>query len=200
MTRKPLRLLVLAVTLAALMTAASAPAVSAHRPTHPRVVEAAKCLHGGYLDYTRADGRPFKNVTHCVVYALLGGKLKPVPTGTPDLTLSPGEFVQIGGTGARVYNYNQNFDAGWTTTFTVTNSGTGPSSQLLPFSPGGAQFGIANDTCTGTAIPAGGGCTFDLTFTPPAGCVPPEAYIAVVAIYGSSPYIDLVAAGFCPTD
>jgi hypothetical protein len=77
MTRKPLRLLVLAVTLAALMTAVSAPAVSAHRPVHPRVVEAAKCLHGGYQDYTRADGKPFRTVAHCVVYALLGGKLKP---------------------------------------------------------------------------------------------------------------------------
>lgn len=41
---------------------------------------AAKCAEGGYLDYTDAQGNPFKNEGQCTSYAARGGQLVPVPT------------------------------------------------------------------------------------------------------------------------
>jgi hypothetical protein len=38
---------------------------------------ARMCQQGGYLDYTRADGSPFRNVGECVSYAAQGGILRP---------------------------------------------------------------------------------------------------------------------------
>jgi hypothetical protein len=48
---------------------------------------AAKCEEGGYLDYTDANGNPFKNEGQCTSYAARGGQLVPVPTGPPDISL-----------------------------------------------------------------------------------------------------------------
>lgn len=41
---------------------------------------AQACQQGGYLDYTDADGNPFRNTGQCVSYAAQGGTLVPVPT------------------------------------------------------------------------------------------------------------------------
>jgi hypothetical protein len=48
---------------------------------------AHKCEEGGYLDYTDAQGNPFKNEGQCTSYAARGGQLVPVPTGPPDISL-----------------------------------------------------------------------------------------------------------------
>jgi hypothetical protein len=48
---------------------------------------AHKCEEGGYLDYTDANGNPFKNEGQCTSYAARGGQLVPVPTGPPDISL-----------------------------------------------------------------------------------------------------------------
>jgi hypothetical protein len=48
---------------------------------------AHKCEEGGYLDYTDAQGNPFKNEGKCTSYAARGGQLVPVPTGPPDISL-----------------------------------------------------------------------------------------------------------------
>ena len=48
---------------------------------------AHKCAEGGHLDYTDAQGNPFKNAGHCTRYAARGGQLVPVPVSTADITL-----------------------------------------------------------------------------------------------------------------
>src|SRR5215207_72190 len=58
---------------------------------------AAKCEEGGYLDYTDANGDPFKNEGQCTSYAARGGQLVPVPT-TPDISINQ-ETSTISGTG-----------------------------------------------------------------------------------------------------
>ena len=55
---------------------------------------AAKCEEGGYLDYTDAQGNPFKNEGQCTSYAARGGQLVPVP----DISLDPAAG-SISGTG-----------------------------------------------------------------------------------------------------
>jgi len=55
---------------------------------------AAKCEEGGYLDYTDAQGNPFKNEGQCTSYAARGGQLVPVP----DISLDPAAGT-ISGTG-----------------------------------------------------------------------------------------------------
>src|SRR5215204_3160827 len=47
---------------------------------------AAKCEEGGYLDYTDANGNPFKNEGQCTRYAAKGGQLVPVPDISFDQT------------------------------------------------------------------------------------------------------------------
>ncbi len=42
---------------------------------------AAACRNGGYVNWTDADGNPFKNEGDCVSYAARGGVLVPVATG-----------------------------------------------------------------------------------------------------------------------
>lgn len=57
---------------------------------------AAKCHQGGYLDYTDANGNPFKNAGQCTSYAARGGQLVPVPTADIFLDQASGT---ISGTG-----------------------------------------------------------------------------------------------------
>jgi hypothetical protein len=57
---------------------------------------AHKCEEGGYLDYTDAEGNPFKNEGQCTSYAARGGKLVPVPTADITLDQAAGS---ISGTG-----------------------------------------------------------------------------------------------------
>src|SRR5215208_3879005 len=55
---------------------------------------AAKCEEGGYLDYTDANGNPFKNEGQCTRYAAKGGQLVPIP----HISLDPAAGT-ISGTG-----------------------------------------------------------------------------------------------------
>src|SRR5215216_845097 len=57
---------------------------------------AAKCEEGGYLDYTDANGNPFKNEGQCTRYAAKGGQLVPVPTADISFDQAAGT---ISGTG-----------------------------------------------------------------------------------------------------
>src|SRR5215207_9800275 len=72
-------------------------AVVAYAAPGGNAANAAKCEEGGYLNYTDAEGNPFKNEGQCTSYAARGGKLVPVP----DITLDqggPGTGI-ISGTG-----------------------------------------------------------------------------------------------------
>ena|SRR5215203_6388616 len=57
---------------------------------------AAKCEESGYLDYTDAQGNPFKNEGQCTSYAAKGEQLVPVPTADISLDQAAGT---ISGTG-----------------------------------------------------------------------------------------------------
>jgi hypothetical protein len=59
---------------------------------------AHKCAQGGHLDYTDAQGNPFKNAGHCTRYAARGGQLLPGPGSTADITLDQAAG-SISGTG-----------------------------------------------------------------------------------------------------
>src|SRR5215217_60095 len=82
---------------------------------------AGKCEEGGYLDYTDANGNPFKNEGQCTRYAARGGQLVPVPVLTPDITIT-----------------YQGFDTG-----TISGTGFTPNSQITvtrTYSPVGQSF------------------------------------------------------------
>ena len=70
------RILVL-LAVVALMVGMLAGAVAASPGSN--AANAAKCDEGGYLDYTDAQGNPFKNEGQCTRYAARGGQLVPVP-------------------------------------------------------------------------------------------------------------------------
>ena len=64
---------------------------------------AAACRNGGYVDWTDADGNPFKNQGDCVSYVARGGVLRPRTIGPFSVAYSsigPGVFeAVITGTG-----------------------------------------------------------------------------------------------------
>jgi hypothetical protein len=72
-------------------------AVVAYAAAGGNAANAHKCEEGGYLDYTDANGDPFKNEGQCTSYAARGGQLVPVPTG-PDITIDQAAGT-ISGTG-----------------------------------------------------------------------------------------------------
>lgn len=121
--------------------------------------------------------------------------------GTPDLSLSPGTFDGTTSSGTKNYHYDFGLVASATQTFTVTNNGTGASTTLFVTGANPPVFVLANDTCTGQALGPGGMCTFDLTFTAPAGCNPGDSFLRPVVVNvqpNGSPYIHLTAIGHCP--
>jgi hypothetical protein len=69
-------------------------AVVAYAAAGGNAANAAKCEEGGYLDYTDANGNPFKNEGQCTRYAAKGGQLVPIP----DISLDPAAGT-ISGTG-----------------------------------------------------------------------------------------------------
>lgn len=126
-------------------------------------------------------------------------------SGTPDLTLSPGSLLGTTSGGTKNYDYANSFALGsWSTTFTVTNGGTGTAPVVYTLG-GDPNFGLSNSTCgtySATAsLAPNGTCTFDLTFTAPAGCSSGDEFhtpLLVEVQENGDPYIVLVAHGFCP--
>jgi len=47
----------------------------------PSVQNAKLCLHDGWKTLKTSDGRSFRNVGQCVIYALLGGHFSTPPGG-----------------------------------------------------------------------------------------------------------------------
>src|SRR5215216_8151983 len=83
-------------------------AVVAYAAAGGNTANAHKCEEGGYLDYTKSNGDPFKNEGQCTSYAARGGQLVPVPVLTPDITIT-----------------YQGFDTG-----TISGTGFTPNSQI----------------------------------------------------------------------
>ena len=80
---------------AAMMAAAMAlSGVAAWAAPGGNAANAAKCEEGGYLDYTDANGNPFKNEGQCTRYAAKDGQLMP----TANVSLDPVSGT-ISGTG-----------------------------------------------------------------------------------------------------
>jgi hypothetical protein len=123
---------------------------------------------------------------------------------SPNLSLSPGGLLGTSNTGTKNYAYDPANGApigSWSTTFTVTNNGTG-TSNMLQVIGGDSLFVLSNDTCSGNALVPSGTCTFDITATAPAGCNPgdpfgPAPFVVNVQDNGS-PYIFLTTFGICP--
>ena len=89
--------IIMLVTVAAMMAAAMAlSGVAAWAAPGGNAANAAKCEEGGYLDYTDANGNPFKNEGQCTRYAAKGGQL--VPVSTADISLDQAAGT-ISGTG-----------------------------------------------------------------------------------------------------
>lgn len=103
---------------------------------------------------------------------------------TDDLTLSPGNLFSSSG-GTNDYTFS-GIATGGTQTFTVTNSGTGPSGQLLlQFDSPSTSITLANDTCTGDTLAPGGTCTFDVTVSCPGAGTSPGT-VQVLDVGGNS--------------
>jgi hypothetical protein len=119
MSRFNTRLLaILGVSLALLgmlsMTAGAAPSGNAEAK--------AACENGGYVNYTDADGNPFKNEGQCIKYAAQGNTPVPVVTEDPAVTRCKQEAVQAGINPAG-YNIITGTDEGFNEELTPT---TGP--------------------------------------------------------------------------
>lgn len=117
----------------------------------------------------------------------------------PSLVVEPHTFTEIvNGFLTEVYKFGTVSSA--TQTFTVTNVGNGASQPLI-FRLDVGIYAVSNNTCTGTSLaPGGGACTFDLTFTAPAGCTPGSAFDDTVTInpYIGAPYAALLGDAICP--
>jgi hypothetical protein len=95
----------------------------------------AQCKNGGYLDYTDANGNPFKNEGQCTSYAARGGQLVP----TPDISLD-----QAGGSIS---------GTGFTPNSPITLSGEfTPSHATFSILPG---FGLSTDPTGAFTFTAG---------------------------------------------
>src|SRR5262249_6532405 len=123
------------------------------------------CQKGGWQTLLTSDGKPFASEQDCVSYAAKGGTLK---TQTPDLSVSPGDFTGTGSLGEKDYQYiNPILGGGWTTTFTVTNSGTAASEHLTLIATLGSNLRFQNDNCSGNTLAPQGTCTFEVMMTAP---------------------------------
>jgi Cep192 domain 4 len=123
------------------------------------------------------------------------------PAGTPDLTISPGDYV-AGTTEPEQYGFSFGSVTSQTQTFMVTNTGSGVSDTLLVSGAVHPNFVLTGDGCSGQALAAGGSCTFNLTYTAPLGCSSGEpvdpAVFDVFGVSGPPHYIHLMVVANCP--
>jgi hypothetical protein len=114
-------------------------AVVAYAAAGGNAANAHKCKQGGYLDYTDANGNPFKNEGQCTSYAARGGQLVPFPTGPPDISL--------------VQNTPDEADG------TISGTGFTPNSSVTltrVYSPSGEEFsGVVSTDATGAFVDSG---------------------------------------------
>jgi hypothetical protein len=91
--------------------------------------------------------------------------------------------------------------SGHAQTFTVSDDGNGTTGTLIVAGCCDPQIVLANDTCSGNPLAAGGTCSFDLTFTAPSGCSSGPLYVGPLDVIGANPfagYIHLEADQMCP--
>jgi hypothetical protein len=123
---------------------------------------------------------------------------------TPNLVLSPGTLGEPTPDGVKRYTFAFGSVIGGTIateTFTISNTGT-LTSESLALSIDPSQFMLDNDQCTTVPLAPGGSCTFDITYTAPAGCVDGTLYQATLQVDGATDgetvgYIDLLTEGEC---
>jgi hypothetical protein len=83
--------------------------------------------------------------------------------GSLNIEFSPGTFA--GTSFGNVYAYDFGQVATGSQTFTVKNTGTGPTPELELFYDNTDGFTTSGDTCTGATLAPGGTCTFDLAWS-----------------------------------
>ncbi len=119
--------------------------------------------------------------------------------GTPNLTLSPGGFIEdADGTNEYRYSFQVPNGSSKTTTFTITNSGSGASQTLHLASDDYLGFYTAHDMCTGHALAPGATCTFGVTYSCVGIADEPNGPLLVLAPAPTRPYILLNESGECP--
>lgn len=117
--------------------------------------------------------------------------------GTPNLTLSPGGFIE-NANGTNVYDYSFHVPSGssTTTTFTITNSGSGASQTLHLLAEDHPGFYTGHDMCTGHALAPGATCTFGVTYS--CVVIPDETNGPLLILAPPArPYILLNESGQC---
>ena len=84
-------------------------------------------------------------------------------------------------------------------TLIVTNDGTAASDPLIVrLDPNSPNFVISNDTCDGETLAPNDWCSFDLTWTAPAGCDTEDQFHGSFGVYGDPlPYLFVDARAFC---
>ncbi|HXK33044.1 MAG TPA: choice-of-anchor D domain-containing protein [Dehalococcoidia bacterium] len=117
------------------------------------------------------------------------------PAGPPNSNLSPGTFLA----GPDPKRYQLILPVGDATqTFTVTNSGAGPTNVLSVAGGEPPRFVVADDTCSGSRLRPGQSCTFGVTFTRPSGCAPGSVFGATFDIVDpGNPTLRVTVFGRC---
>ena len=127
------------------------------------------CLHGGYAKYSTTSGKAFNSEFGCVIYALFGGVLVPLPQ-LPDFVLIPSCTSATGSESC---------------SFTVENLGAGPGTGNLVLN---ATL-TSSQPLTGQSSSASAGCqpitTADNIANAPLGT--PTASCTTTFAPGSSP-------------
>jgi hypothetical protein len=156
--KRILLLVTAALVMATMVIVSALPAIAA---PGGNAANAAKCEEGGYLDYTDANGNPFKNEGQCTRYAAKGGQLVP----TANISLDPVSGT-ISGTG---FTPNSRFDL----KFGYSPNGGGIN--FLGFSStdatGAFVLGPGVDFCEPSGFPTGitGDQLLQVTVTDSAG-------------------------------
>jgi hypothetical protein len=111
-------------------------AVVAYAAAGGNTANAHKCEEGGYLDYTKSNGDPFKNEGQCTSYAAKGGQLVPVPTADISLDQAAGTISGTGFTPLSPIRIQQEYAPGGL----VVSNNIGPTDRTGAFVASGFDF------------------------------------------------------------
>jgi hypothetical protein len=120
--------------------------------------------------------------------------------GAPELTLSPGDLIDIDPDGLKLYFYDFGSVASATQTFTVTNGGTGSTGEIFLSDNTNPDGFSVTSNCGGVLAP-NAACTFDVSFTAPAECTGGSVFDGFLIVgegLGGPDYIELLVDALCP--
>jgi hypothetical protein len=130
-------------------------------------VNAKLCQKGKWKELVNGERHVFQSEEECVAFGAKGGTPQP---GKPNVTVSPGAFVEVNPFGENVYQFESygtftEASQGKTETFTLKNEGAATTGTLvlenLSIYPG---WSFVEDHCSGTMLSPGATCTLGLHF------------------------------------